>query len=70
MLLEVNVAVLEPLLPTEGEGSVVDVDLLEVKFFDDESVIIVFRLRSNPSKFSLIIACSRLTKTDPQKQPI
>lgn len=50
MPLEVNVALLEPLLPTEGEGSVVDVDLLEVNFFDDESVIMVYRLRSTPSK--------------------
>lgn len=47
MPLEVNVALLEPLLPTE-EGSVDDVDLLEVNFFDDESVIMVFRLRTNP----------------------
>jgi len=53
--LEVNVALLEPLLPTEGEGSVVDVDLLEVNFFDDESVITVFRLRSNPSKLLLVV---------------
>ena len=65
MLLEVNVAVLEPLLPTEGEGSVDDVDLLEVNFFDDESVIMVFRLRSNPSKVSQAVACcSWLTKAE------
>lgn len=54
MPLEVNVALLEPLLPTE-EGSVDDVDLLEVNFFDDESVIMVFRLRTNPSEFSQVV---------------
>jgi hypothetical protein len=54
MPIEVNVALLEPLLPTE-EGSVADVDLLEVNFFDDESVIMVFRLRSNSSQFSLVV---------------
>jgi hypothetical protein len=54
MPLEVNVALLEPLLPTE-EGSVADVDLLEVNFLDDESVIMVCRLRSNPSQFLLVM---------------
>ena len=48
-------ALLEPLLPTEGEGSFDDVDLLEVDFIDDENVVMVFRLRSNPSKVHSVV---------------
>ena len=48
--LEVNVALLEPVPPTEEEGSFDDVDLLEADFLDDENIVMVFRLRSNPSK--------------------
>ena len=64
MPLEVNVALLEPLLPTEREGSMADADLLEVDFFDDESLIMVFRLRSSPSKVLLIVLRILLIKAE------
>ncbi|RDB29551.1 Anaphase-promoting complex subunit 4 [Hypsizygus marmoreus] len=44
--LEVGIALLEPFLPVEGEESPGDLDLLEADFFDDECVVIVYRLRN------------------------
>ncbi|KAF8078603.1 anaphase-promoting complex, cyclosome, subunit 4-domain-containing protein [Lyophyllum atratum] len=43
--LEVGVVLLEPLLPVGDEAISVDLDLLEADFFDDECMVIVYRIR-------------------------
>lgn len=43
----IGVAILKCVLPEEGEGCTVG--LLDADFFDDESVIIVYRLREGES---------------------
>lgn len=48
--LEVAVSLLERGLPVGEEESLVDLDLLEADFFDDECVVIACRLRDQPSK--------------------
>lgn len=49
--LEIGVALLECHLPEEGqEESQPDIEILEADFFDEESVVIVYRLQTRESK--------------------
>lgn len=54
----VGVVLLECCLPLEAEESVVDLDLLEAEFFDDECVVIVYRLPSQGGSYTRFITQS------------
>ena len=49
---EVAIVLLERFLSDEWEN---DFDLLEADFFDDECMVIIYRLRTRPSKLGLTL---------------
>lgn len=58
--IQAHVALLECCLPGEEEEILVHLDLLEVEFFDDECVVIVYRLRDQDSKSRFKICAHKL----------
>lgn len=76
---EIGIALLEYYLPEEylaGEGqeeSQVDLELLDADFFDDECVVIIYRLRKKESQciyyhkpHSLMMACRAMLYSNDQ----